>query len=76
MGRKDIALYLLARGARMDIFAATMLGQVEIVQAIIRAFPLTRDQRGPHGVPLLKHAQVGGEDAKDVLDFLEALEQA
>jgi hypothetical protein len=31
MGRKDIAHYLLERGARMDIFAAAMLGQVEIV---------------------------------------------
>ena len=29
MGRRDIALYLLEKGARMDIFAAAMLGHVE-----------------------------------------------
>ena len=32
MGRKDIALLLLEHGARMDIFAAAMLGHLEIVE--------------------------------------------
>ena len=36
VGRKDIALYLLEKGARMDIFAA-MLGELEVVQAILVA---------------------------------------
>jgi hypothetical protein len=71
MGRKDIAHFLLARGARMDIFAAAMLGQLEIVQAMITAFPDTRSLRGPHGIPLLAHAQVGGAEAASVLEFLQ-----
>jgi hypothetical protein len=71
VGRKDIAHFLLAKGARMDIFAAAMLGQLEIVQAIITAFPDVRSLRGPHGIPLLAHAQVGGAEAASVLEFLQ-----
>ena len=71
MGRKDIAVFLLDKGARMDIFAAAMLGHLEIVQAIIHAYPEARTLRGPHGIPLLAHAQVGGEAAAPVLEFLQ-----
>lgn len=39
VGRRDIAHYLLEKGARMDIFAATMLGKLEIVQAILTVQP-------------------------------------
>jgi hypothetical protein len=74
MGRKDIALYLLERGARMDIFAAAMLGHVEIVQSILKAFPAMLHLCGPHGIPLLAHAQVGGEAAAPVVALLEALQ--
>jgi hypothetical protein len=70
MGRKDIALYLLEKGARMDIFAATMLGKVEIVQAMLKAFPAARALRGPHGISLMDHAKVGGEEAAAVVELL------
>ncbi len=73
MGRKDIARCLLERGARLDIFAAAMLGQAEIVQAILKAFPGARHWRGPHGIPLIAHAQAGGEEAAPVVDLLQAL---
>jgi hypothetical protein len=39
MGRGDIAEYLLEHGARMDIFAATMLGRIDIVKAAVATFP-------------------------------------
>jgi Ankyrin repeat len=39
MGRKDIAQFLLEHGARMDIFAAAMLGHLDIVCATIAAVP-------------------------------------
>lgn len=71
MGRKDIAYLLLEKGARMDIFAAAMLGQVEIVQAILTAFPATRHLRGPHGISLTNHAKAGGAEARLVLDLLQ-----
>ncbi len=76
MGRKDIAHYLLEKGARMDIFAAAMLGQVEIVRAILKAFPDARHLRGPHGIPLLDHAKAGGQEAALVVELLQTLELA
>ena len=73
MGRKDIARYLLDRGARIDLFAAAMLGELEIVRAALTAYPAMRDTRGPHGIPLLAHAQAGGAEAAAVVDYLQSL---
>ena len=70
VGRRDIAEYLLEHGARMDVFAATMLGEMEIVRAMLDAQPSLRDARGPHGIPLISHAEAGGEQARAVLDLL------
>src|SRR5215203_1254152 len=39
MGRRDIAEFLLQQNARMDVFAATMLGKLGIVKAAVAAFP-------------------------------------
>ena len=71
MGRRDIALFLLENGARLDIFAAAMLGDVEVVRAMLAAYPEKRDELGPHGIPLVPHARAGGDDARAVLDLLE-----
>jgi hypothetical protein len=71
VGRRDIALYLLDRGARMDVFAAAMLGETEIVRAMLAAYPSLRDASGPHGIPLIAHAEAGGEQAQEVLDLLQ-----
>ena len=70
MGRRDIAELLLAHGARLDVFAAAMLGEVEIVRAILEARPEARDALGPHGIPLLAHAEAGGEQARAVVELL------
>ncbi len=74
MGRPDIALHLLERGARLDIFAAAMLGKLAIVKAAIDAYPDTRHVLGPHGIPLMKHAQKGGDAAKPFVEYLESLD--
>ena len=71
MGRRDIALVLLDHGARLDIFAAAMLGEVEVVAAMLEAHPKPRDAPGPHGIPLLAHAKAGGEEAQAVVELLE-----
>jgi hypothetical protein len=71
VGRRDIALFLLGHGARMDIFAAAMLGHLDIVRATIAAMPEARNWRGPHGIPLLTHAEMGG--AVEVVEFLRGL---
>ena len=72
MGRRDIALFLLAEGARMDVFAAAMLGELVIVRAILEAQPEARSARGPHGIPLELHAEAGGDHAAAVLDYLRS----
>ena len=39
MGRPDIARFLLENNARMDLFAAAMLGRLDIIKAAAAAFP-------------------------------------
>jgi ankyrin repeat protein len=56
MLRPDMAELLLAHGARLDVFAAAMLGDVETVRAVLAAHPEMRDAKGPHGIPLAAHA--------------------
>ena len=73
MGNKVIANYLLEHGARIDIFAAAMLGQLEMVKAAILAYPDAIDIPGPHGIPLIDHAEAGGEHAKAVVEYLNSL---
>ena len=73
MGRRDIALLLLDHGARMDIFAAAMLGHLEIVRAMIAACPQAATSPGPHGIPLLRHAEAGGAEAASVAAYLRSL---
>ncbi len=74
MGNKQIANYLLEHGARLDIFAAAMLGKLEVVKAALEAYPEMVNTPGPHGIPLITHAEAGGDDAKSVLEFLNSLE--
>ena len=73
MGRRDIAEFLLDHNARMDVFAATMLGKLDIVKAAVTAFPNIVNVLGPHKIPLIAHAEKGGEQAKAVLEFLRPL---
>lgn len=73
MGNKEIANYLLEHGARLDLFAAAMLGKLDIVKAALDAYPDAIKIPGPHGISLIAHAQAGGDKAKSVLDFLESL---
>jgi ankyrin repeat protein len=56
MHRRDLAELLLAHGARLDIFAAAMLGDIETVKAALDTHPELRDAKGPHGIPLAAHA--------------------
>jgi hypothetical protein len=57
----------------MDLFAAAMLGHLDIVRAVLDAFPEARHVKGPHGIPLLDHAKAGGSEAESVVAFLESL---
>src|SRR5512138_970654 len=71
MGRQDIANYLLQNGARLNLFAAAMLGKLEIVKAALEAYPEAINTPGPHGIPLIAHAQAGGNEAIRVFEYLK-----
>jgi hypothetical protein len=73
MGNAPIANFLLENGARLDLFAAAMLGKLGIVKAAIETYPDAIKVPGAHGIPLIKHAEMGGEDAKAVLEYLKSL---
>lgn len=67
--------FLLERGARIDIFCAAMLGQLEVIKSLLTLQPTLIDAKGSHGFSLHFHAQVGGDDAKEVLDYLQSIKQ-
>ena len=73
MGRRDIAEFLLGQGARGDIFAAAMLGSLDLVKAIVQIQPSSATALGPHGISLLRHAIAGGEAATAVAEYLQSL---
>ncbi len=74
MGRRDIAELLIQSGARLELPAAVMLGQLEFVKAALAANPSALKTPGPHGISLMAHAKNGGEKAAAVLEFLQSLD--
>jgi hypothetical protein len=75
-GRREIAEVLLAHGARISIFAAAMLGQLDVVKAFVAARPGVQRTLGPHSITLMAHAKAGGADAAEVVKFLEGVGDA
>jgi hypothetical protein len=75
MGRRDIAEFLLEKGARIDIFCAAMLGLLEAVKAFLTLQPRLIDAKGPHGFTLHFHAQVGGKESENVLAYLQSIKK-
>jgi hypothetical protein len=73
VGQRVIAQYLLAHGARFDLYAAAMLGQLDVVRAVLTANPAARFSPGAHGIPLLAHALRGGSEAESVVAYLNSL---
>jgi hypothetical protein len=72
VGNKEIANYLVGLGARTNLFVLTMLGKTKIVKPFLEQFPQFVFAKGPHGLTLLHHAQKGGEDAKELLDYIQS----
>lgn len=75
MGRRDMAEFLLARGARMDLYVAAMLGRLDLVKGQLDAYPDSLSGRGPHGLTLLHHARQGGVAAAAVVTYLQSLSE-
>ncbi|MFN3664614.1 MAG: hypothetical protein ACK4S0_00565 [Sediminibacterium sp.] len=61
VGNKEIALYLIDKGARTNLFVLTMLGKTTIVKPYLESFPSYVFARGPHGTnPLTSRAERWG----------------
>lgn len=58
MGRKDIADFLIAHGARPNIYTLAMMGKVDSIRKMVEAIPGIQRIKGPHGITLLDHAQM------------------
>lgn len=73
MGDKDIVNFLLEKGARIDIFCAAMMGQLDVVKSFLKLQPNLIDSYGPHGMTLHFHAQRG--KATEVYDYLQSIKK-
>jgi ankyrin repeat protein len=61
VGSRKMARFLLEKGARIDAFCAAMLGEKDVVTAMVAADPGVVNARGPHGYSLLYHAAISGD---------------
>jgi hypothetical protein len=75
MGRHDIVEFLLDRGARIDIFCAAMMGQLDAIKSFLTLEPKLIDAKGPHGFSLHFHAQVGDKRSEGVLAYLQSIKK-
>ncbi len=73
VGYKELAQYLIDKGAQANIFTAALFGKINIVKPMLEAFPNVLHAKGPHGFTLYHHAIRGGEEALEVKELLESL---
>jgi hypothetical protein len=53
-----IVEFLLEKGARIDLFCAAMMGQLDAVKAFLTLQPQLIDARGPHGLIEIKKVEL------------------
>jgi hypothetical protein len=73
VGNKEIANFLLSKGARYNVYLASMLGHLETVKQILTFNPGLLNSKGPHGFTMLHHANKGGEESAPVAEYLKSL---
>lgn len=73
MGNREIAQFLMDRGARINFFTLCMLGKTPIVSAMLNQFPWLLNAKGPHGFTPLHHAIQGGSASEEVRQLLVSL---
>lgn len=87
VGRRDITLYLMSKGARPTIFTFAMLGHFQVIKSIVEASKGIQEVTGPHGISLLDHAYAGrrmsdkmtkseNENLEKTIDYLTLLGNA
>ena len=73
VGNKEIAKYLISKGAQGNIFTLALFGKTDILKAMIEFSPSLLYAKGPHGLTLLHHANKGGEDALETKEYILSL---
>ena len=63
VGSREVAEYLLAQGAPLELMTAAMLGRRAVVEELLAADAAAIHSRGAHGIPLLCHAAFSGDAA-------------
>jgi ankyrin repeat protein len=53
---REILLFMLDRGVRVDLFMACALGDLETAERFLRADPSLANARGAHGIHVLNHS--------------------
>ena len=69
-GNKEVANYLIEKGARVNLFVLTMLGKTDLVKPTLEVYPNLIFSKGPHGLTLLHHAEIGGNESKELYNYL------
>ena len=70
VGNKEIATYLLERGAQANIFTAALFGKMDVLKPMLNFMPSLLNAKGPHGFTLLHHAEKGGDEAIEVKEYV------
>jgi hypothetical protein len=70
VGNREIAEFLIQQGARLNLFALTMLGKTDLVIPVLDQYPNLVFAKGAHGLTLLHHAKVGGKDSERIFQYL------
>ena len=71
VGYKKMVNMFIEKGARPTLHVLTMLGKTNLVKPILEEYPQLINSLGPHGFTFLHHAQKGGDEAKELLTYLE-----
>jgi uncharacterized protein len=61
VGNKEIAEFLLDKGAPLAIATAAMLGRRDHIEEILAGDPTMIKETGAHGIPILAHAAWNGD---------------
>ena len=75
IGNRAIAEFLIEKGARVDLLASAMLGQLDVVKSLLTLQPKLIDAKGPHGFSLHWHAKAGGKLAEATLEYLQTVKK-
>ncbi len=67
-GQKEIAEFLVSKGAVVDICTASMLGRTDRVSEFLRADPALAHATGAHGIPVLFYPVIAGQ--REVAELL------